>query len=119
MTNIVPDRRTDPRANVCAMVFVRVRHNEEVQLALYNLSIGGACLVGALTVQPGERLLLRLDLRDDIIEIHGEVVRAKPIDAMTDQVAVRFVEVSADVRARLRGLVDHFLDQQLDEPPRD
>jgi hypothetical protein len=94
---------------------VQVRHNELVRLAVYSISLGGAYLVGPLTVRVGERLRVHLELEGAALELSGEVVRTNVIDAMTDQVAIRFLDVSDENAARLRSIVSALLEPRPSE----
>lgn len=97
------NRRLEPRADVA--IWVRERTND----ALYfqrasNLSLGGIFLEGTLPHPPGTRVALDLDLpQDGPIRLEGEVVGHGPGDV---GMAVRFVDVAADERARIAAYLE-------------
>jgi hypothetical protein len=62
-------------------------------------------LVGEITVAIGEPIQMLLDISGHPVDVKGVVVRTEKCDAVTDIVAVRFVDVSADSKARISELV--------------
>lgn len=99
------DRRHDPRIVVATQAVVLARHNDGVALTIDSLSVGGARLVGHLTLDRGERVQILFEVAGQPVEVHGEVIRVEKQDMMTDRIAVKFVEVESRARRLITRLV--------------
>ena len=106
------ERRQDPRATVATSAVVLARHNDGVGLTISSLSVGGARLVGPLSLDRGERIQILFEIDGRPVEVSGEVVRVEKQDMMTDRISVRFVDVPDDVRELIQMLVRRALEQE-------
>lgn len=86
------------------------RHNAGVELAIDSISVGGARLVGEITVQIGERVQILFEIDGHPVDVKAEVVRAEQIDLATAHIAVRLLELSHETSELLRKLVQRILD---------
>jgi len=92
---------------------VLARHNAGVELAIDSVSVGGARLIGEITVQVGEQVQILFEIEGQPLDVKAEVVRAEQIDMATDHIAVRFVKLSAKTTELLRALVERILDLEV------
>lgn len=100
------ERRVYPRATAATTAIVLARHNASVVLTIASISLGGARMVGTITVEIGERIQILFDVEGHPVDVSGEVVRTEMIDMATDHIAVRFVDVSSDAKDLIRRLVE-------------
>jgi hypothetical protein len=89
---------------------VLARHNLGVQMMISSISLGGARLVGEITVTVGERVQLLLELDHQPVELDAEVVRVEMVDMATDHIAVRFVAPPDAAKRLIRALVERSLE---------
>ncbi len=66
-----------------------------------SLTSTGATLTGPLTFALGDRIDLTLEIAGEPVTLAGEIVRVTMADLMTDEVAVRFLEVGATTLERI------------------
>lgn len=104
------NRREHPRVEVTAHAVILARHNEGVTFTIESISVGGARLVGPLTLEVGERVLVLFEVAGTPIDVEGEVVRAERQDMMNDRVAIAFKNVSETARSLIHQLVLTSLD---------
>jgi hypothetical protein len=109
------DRREHPRADVEATAVVLVRHNAGVTMTIESLSVGGARIIGELTVDRGDRVQILFDIAGRPVEVFGEVVRVDKRDIATDRVSVRFVDVAVETRDLIRELVREVIERVADQ----
>jgi hypothetical protein len=109
--------RRDPRiqTNTRAMVWLGTR---AAPFTIDNLSLGGARLIGSMALRLGQQIAIELALDSGPVKVVGEVVRVDTPDLLEDQIAVRFVDLSSDVRTALRATVSRRLAEvpETDEP---
>jgi hypothetical protein len=77
-----------------------------------NLSLGGARLIGTMALRLGQRIDVEFDLDAGPVKVTGEVVRVDTPDLLEDQIAIRFVDLEADVRTAIRETVARKLADQ-------
>lgn len=106
------ERRAHPRATVSTAAVVLARHNAGAPMTIESVSTSGARLVGPVTVDVGERVEILFEVNGHPMEVSGEVVRVEVKDLTTDCIAVRFVDVAVETRAKLRELVQQALEEQ-------
>ena len=81
-----------------------------------NLSLGGARLVGTMALRLGQQIDIEFTVDAGPVKVTGEVVRVDTPDLLEDQIAIRFVNLAADVRTAIRETVARNLaDQGLSE----
>jgi hypothetical protein len=86
------------------------RQQPGVAFLIESLSVGGAKLIGPLTVARGERISILFEVDGSPVDVTGEVIRAESFDLETDHVAVRFVGITDTARRLIRDLVSQILD---------
>lgn len=104
------ERREHPRGDVTASAMVLARHNAGVAFSIESISVGGARLVGPLTLEAGEDVQLLFELEGTPVEVEGVVVRAERHDIINDRVAISFKNLSAAARALIHRAVVRALD---------
>ena len=103
--------RAHPRVLTNTRAYV-VSGSRHTKFTIDNLSVGGARLIGTLALRLGQRVHLVLDLDVGLVELDAEVVRVDTPDLLEDQIAVRFVDATPEVRDALRDVVSRVLEQQ-------
>lgn len=76
---------------------------------ILNVSVTGAKLEGPLTLALHEGITIKFTFEGATCEVAAEVVRVDTPDLMTDEIAARFLEPSAEVHAALERIVHHAL----------
>jgi hypothetical protein len=104
------NRREHPRAAADTTAVVLARHNQGVPVMIASISLGGARLVGEITVAIGERVQILFEIDQQPLELEAEVVRVEMVDMATDHIAVRFVTTAEGAKRLIRGLVERSLD---------
>ena len=105
------DRREHRRVAAETTATVLARHNQGVPLMIASISLGGARLVGEITVAIGERVQILFEVDLQPLEVEAEVVRVEMVDMATDHIAVRFVACDEAAKRLIRGLVERSLDE--------
>jgi hypothetical protein len=106
--------RVHPRVLTNTRAYV-VSGSRHTKFTIDNLSVGGARLIGTLALRLGQRIHLVLDLDIGLVELDAEVVRVDTPDLIEDQIAVRFVDASAEVKTALLDVVSRVLEKQDEE----
>jgi hypothetical protein len=106
------ERRVNPRAEISATAVVLARHNSGVAFTIETISIGGAGLVGPLTLSQGERIQILFELDGHPIDVHGEVLKIVSRTFETDRIMVRFVDLAPATRELIRALVLRRLERE-------
>jgi hypothetical protein len=88
-------QRSGRRAVVQLPAVVVVR-NRCVDFVIDNISSSGARLAGPLTLELGQHIEMSFVLDTTTVVLAAEIVRVHTTDLVTDQIAVRFVEPSAE-----------------------
>jgi hypothetical protein len=103
-TAVLTDKRIEPRieTSLSATVISGKRH---VPFSIDNLSASGARLIGPLPLGIGDKIRLVLAFERGKLETIAEVVRVHSADLLTDQVAVRFIDLPTETEAAIRVLV--------------
>lgn len=101
---IPPNTRANPRIDTNTRATV-TKGNRQVPFVIDNLSLGGARLVGELALQKGQKIEITLELDSGTVNVTGEVVRVDTPDLMTDQIAVRFLDPTAEAKAAIKDVV--------------
>lgn len=104
------ENREYPRATTAAQAVVLARHNNGVGLTIVSLSLGGARLVGSISVDVGERVQILFEFDGQPVDVEGEVVRTESLDMATDHIAVRFVSLTSKAKESIRAMVDHSME---------
>ena len=104
------DRRGDSRVDHLKPAVVLARHNNGMAFVIENISLGGARLVGELTLEVGECVQILFELDGRPVEVDAEVVRVDRQDVFRDRIAVAFTNLSAPHRDAIRRLVQTALD---------
>ena len=104
------DRRGDSRVDHLKPAVVLARHNCGMEFVIESISVGGARLVGEMTLEVGERVQILFELDGRPVEVDAEVVRADRQDVFRDRIAVAFMNLSAHHRDSIRRLVQAALD---------
>ena len=86
------------------------RQKPGVHFLIDSLSVGGAKLIGSLTVARGERINILFEVNGAPVDVTAEVIRVESFDLETDHVAVRFVGITDTARRLIRELVAQILD---------
>jgi hypothetical protein len=105
------NRREHQRVAAETTAVVLARHNQGVHVVISSISLGGARLVGEITVAMGERVQILFEIDQQPLEVEAEVVRVEMVDMATDHIAVRFVTTSEAAKRLIRGLVERSLDE--------
>jgi hypothetical protein len=103
-TAVLDEKRVETRIETSLSATV-ITAKRSVPFTIDNLSASGARLIGPLPLTMGERVRITLAFDKRSLELMAEVVRVHSPDLLTDQVAVRFVELSLTAEASLRSLV--------------
>lgn len=104
----MPEQRQAPRVETALSAVVTVG-KRRVLFRIDDLSTSGARLSGALTLVLHERIGLSIVLEGAPIEVEAEVVRVHTADLVTDQAAVRFIDLPAHCRDALAQFVSTVL----------
>jgi hypothetical protein len=111
--------RAHPRVLTNTRAYV-VSGSRHTKFTIDNLSVGGARLIGTLALRLGQRVHLVLDLDVGLVELDAEVVRVDTPDLLEDQIAVRFVDATPEVKTAIREVVARVLERKeqdaADEP---
>lgn len=111
MTTDKPDeRRRAPRVDTSIRATVTAG-KRTVPFVIDSLSTTGARLIGPLALAMNETIAVVFTAEDHRIDVSAEVVRVDTADLMTDQIAVRFIDLGPETTAALKLLVEHMLDQ--------
>ena len=111
MTTDKPDeRRRAPRVDTSIKATV-TSGKRTVPFVIDSLSTSGARLIGPLALAMKETVAVVFQADEHRIDVAAQVVRVDTADLMTDQIAVRFLDPSAETQAVLRMLVERSLDQ--------
>lgn len=105
------ERRVYQRATAATTVNVYARHNAGVTLTIASISLGGARMVGAITVEVGERVQILFDVDGQPVALDCEVLRRVMIDMATDHIAVRFIDVKDDAAELIRRLIQQSVSE--------
>ena len=105
------DRREHPRADIHASAVVLVRHNDGVSSKIESLSMGGALMVGPLTLDPGERIQILFEIDGHPIEVIAEVIRVEVRELLHDHFAVRFIDLTSESRELIYRVVVRTLER--------
>ena len=123
MTTDKPDeRRRAPRVDTSIKATV-TSGKLTVPFVIDSLSTSGARLIGHLALAMNQKVGVVFEAHDHRIEVSAEVVRVDTADLMTDQIAVRFIDLSTETQAVLRIMVERALeeywsgDEDDDRPP--
>ena len=92
--NLHLDRRREPRALVCARVFV-MANGEATEHMTYDLSVGGVRLCGLPRAQVGDEVSVLLQLPWARVRAQGRLLRRGSIDGRPD-FAIQFVDLEAN-----------------------
>jgi hypothetical protein len=111
---VADNRRQHARADASTTARVLARHNPGATLTIECVSLGGARMVGELTVEIGERVQILFEVEGHPLDVTGEVVRAERVDMATDRVAIRFIGLANAHRDVIRRWVERLL--ALDDP---
>ena len=119
-TDKADERRRAPRVDTSIKATV-TSGKRTVPFVIDSLSTSGARLIGPLALAMKETVGIVFTAGEHRIDIAAEVVRVDTADLMTDQIAVRFIDPSAETAATLSILVERTLDQywSADEAPPD
>jgi PilZ domain len=98
----IPEKRVAGRVETRIPVTV-IAGKRRIAFTIDELSITGARLTGQLPLEVGQRVRLVLDCAPGE-EIVAEVVRVHSADLVTDQAAVRFVELPPALQPTLAAL---------------
>ncbi len=102
------DRRRYARVPSESLISVNRLDDSSLLAHSLDLSVKGLRFqVMGLTLEPEELLRVQLTLEDRTVTVVGRAVRVTEIDAFTQEVAVRFVQVDPDTQ--------RFLESQLAE----
>jgi hypothetical protein len=111
VTTDKPDeRRRAPRVDTSIKATV-TSGKRTVPFVIDSLSTSGARLIGPLALAMKEKVGIVFTADEHRLEVTAEVVRVDTADLMTDQIAVRFLDPTAETAAVLRVLVERTLDQ--------
>ena len=111
MTTDKPDeRRRAPRVDTSIRATV-TSGKRTVPFVIDSISTSGARLIGPLALAMKEKIGVVFAEADQRIEVAAEVVRVDTADLMTDQIAVRFIDPTAEIQTALRALVESALEQ--------
>lgn len=113
------DRRRDPRVDVAETAVVLARFNSGTDFTIENISVGGARIVGPITLDQGERIQILFEMDGLPVELKAEVVSIVTRTFESDRVLVRFVEVEPTMRDSIRAMVQRRLDRELERPAAD
>src|SRR5688500_3004895 len=100
----IDEKRVEARVDTSLSVTV-IAGKRSVAFTVDNLSATGARLVGPLPLTMGQRIRVVLPVDSGPLELGAEVVRIHTADLVSDQVAVRFLSMSAESVGAIRGLV--------------
>src|SRR4051812_7474300 len=99
-----------PRVATSIVATVAAGKRSGVKFTIENISVSGAKLEGPLTLGKGERITIVFTADGQSVTVQAEVVRVDTADLMTDQIAARFIDPSADVQKAIQGLVTKMMD---------
>ena len=106
MTQSEHDRRRHPRASVVDVEATVSCRGTSVMCSVESLSVGGARLIGALHVAPGERLHLTLAwCEQEAYALDAHVLRADDRGDGTSVVALQFTRVAPAIHDAIQQLV--------------
>lgn len=95
-----------------------IKGQKKVPFTIDNLSGGGARLIGPLAVKKGQNIEIALELDTGTFTIRAEVVRVETPDLLTDQIAVRFIDLTTEAKAAI-GVVVQRREREDDDDDRD
>lgn len=99
-----------PRVSPSIVATVSAGKRGPERFTIQNISTSGAKLEGPLALTLRERVTLVFQLGDESVQLQAEVVRVETADLMSDEIAVRFVEMTDVTRDAVRKLVTRVLD---------
>jgi len=99
------DRRGEPRAGVPGKARIE-RGGEIVELAIRDLSVDGARLVGRIQLFENDRVNVELELEGATFTVAANVVRMEP---QNSQVALAFQQISPEARATIKKAVERLV----------
>jgi hypothetical protein len=97
-------RRTRSRSESGVTALVLARHNDGIEVAVEDVSIGGATLTGPFTLDIGERIQIFFHV--DAHPVTAEVVRVESRNMTTDCAVVRFAARGDDTHEAIRLAMD-------------
>src|SRR5215469_8461630 len=97
-------RRTRSRSDRGVTALVLARHNDGIEVAIEDVSIGGAKLSGPVTLDVGERI--QIVFTTNARPVTAEVVRVESRDMTNDCAVVRFAARGDETRAAIRLAID-------------
>jgi hypothetical protein len=103
-TAVLTEKRAEPRIDTSISATV-VFGKRRVPFTIDNLSASGARLNGPLPLARGDKVRLIIAFDQTSLETLAEVVRVHSADLVSDQVAVRFVDLPAATETAIRGFV--------------
>jgi hypothetical protein len=103
------ERRRAPRVDTSIKATVTAG-KRTVPFVIDSLSTTGARLIGPLALALNEKLGIVFAADETRVEVTAEVVRVDTADLMTDQIAVRFIDLASDTQDVLRALVERALE---------
>jgi hypothetical protein len=80
------------------------RHNDGAAMKIETMSTDGAVLMGPVTLTVGERVQVQFEVDGVFVEVSADVVGVDCRTITSDHIAIRFVGLSDETRARLRSL---------------
>lgn len=96
--------RADPRADTNIRATV-VKGQQKVPFTIDNVSAGGARLIGPMALKKGQHIQIALEFETGRFTLTAEVVRVETPDLLTDQIAVRFIDATTEVKAAIHSVV--------------
>jgi PilZ domain len=96
-------------------VSVGAGRRSDVPFRVLNLSVTGAKLEGPLALRLHEKIRIKLTIEEKSVELEAEIVRVNTADLMTDQIAARFLQPSAEAVNLLQHIVDQALYVDIDD----
>lgn len=109
-----PNTRANPRIDTNTLATVS-RGQKKVPFRIDNLSAGGARLIGPLALQKGQHVEITFQLETNTFTLMAEVVRVETPDLLTDQIAVQFVDVTAEAKVAINDLVMRRLHERSED----
>lgn len=109
-----PNTRANPRIETNTLATVS-RGQKKVPFRIDNLSAGGARLIGPLALQKGQHVEITFQLETNTFTLTAEVVRVETPDLLTDQIAVQFVDVTAEAKVAIDDLVMRTLHERTED----
>lgn len=103
-TEPATNTRADPRTDTHMRATV-AKGQKRVPFTIDNLSAGGARLIGPLALKKGQHIEITLELEPRTFTLTAEVVRVETPDLLTDQIAVRFIDATVEMKAAIDAVV--------------